>query len=76
LSRHAAAVTAIDVDGHYLEQAFLGSAVVRSGYKVIFKQMQVDEVARLEEQYDLVWFTGDFYHQRYPFLALTSSRAR
>ncbi len=22
--------------------------------------MQVDEVARLEEQYDLVWFTGDF----------------
>jgi hypothetical protein len=38
--------------------------------RITFKQMQVYDLARAEESYDLVWFMGVFYHLRYPFLAL------
>ena len=31
--------------------------------------MQVYDLARAEDSYDLVWFMGVFYHLRYPFLA-------
>ena len=32
--------------------------------------MEVYELARSSETYDLVWFMGVFYHLRYPLLAL------
>jgi SAM-dependent methyltransferase len=32
--------------------------------------MQVYDLARSDEQFDLVWFMGVFYHLRYPLLAL------
>ena len=32
--------------------------------------MQVYDLARSTQKYDLVWFMGVFYHLRYPFLAL------
>jgi tRNA (mo5U34)-methyltransferase len=70
LARRGAAVTAIDVDGHYLEQACWAARQFGLEDKIVFERMQVYELARLEEQYDLVWFMGVFYHLRYPFLAL------
>ena len=70
LVRRGATVTAIDVDGHYLQQARWAAREFRLEEQITFKQMQVYELARLNETYDLVWFMGVFYHLRYPFLAL------
>jgi tRNA (mo5U34)-methyltransferase len=38
--------------------------------------MQVYELARGDEHFDLVWFMGVFYHLRYPLLALDLLAAR
>jgi tRNA (mo5U34)-methyltransferase len=35
-----------------------------------FKKMQLHELARIEDSYDLILFMGVFYHLRYPMLAL------
>ncbi|HEY1235161.1 MAG TPA: TIGR04290 family methyltransferase [Candidatus Binatia bacterium] len=70
LVRRGAIVTAIDVDNHYLQQARWAARQFGLEERITFKQMQVYELARLKETYDLVWFMGVFYHLRYPFLAL------
>ena len=70
LARRGAAVTAIDVDGHYLAQARWAARQYGLEERVTFRQMGVYEVPQLGEAFDLVWFMGVFYHLRYPLLAL------
>lgn len=70
LARRGARVTGIDIDSRYLEQATWAAQQYGLEDKVSFKQMQVYDLARHTETYDLVLFMGVFYHLRYPMLAL------
>jgi tRNA (mo5U34)-methyltransferase len=70
LAKRGASVTAIDSDAHYLAQARWAAGEFGLENRVEFRQMQVYEIARSSETYDLVWFMGVFYHLRYPLLAL------
>jgi tRNA (mo5U34)-methyltransferase len=66
--RGAARVLGMDSDPRYLRQAKLASEVL--GLPIELTNMSVYEVAKLREQFDVVLFTGVFYHLRYPLLAL------
>jgi tRNA (mo5U34)-methyltransferase len=76
LARRGASVVGIDVDAHYLAQARWAAQQFGLQDRVEFRQMQVYELARGDEQFDLVWFMGVFYHLRYPLLALDLLAAR
>lgn len=60
----------IDVDTHYLKQAQWAAEKMQLQKQVRFQQMQVYDLARLQESFDLIWFMGVLYHLRYPLLAL------
>ena len=60
LVRRGAMVTAINVDGHYLQQARWAAREFGLEERITFKQMQVYELARVNETYALVWFMGGF----------------
>jgi tRNA (mo5U34)-methyltransferase len=70
LAHRGADVLGIDHDERYLRQA----EWVRSRFgledRIELRQLDVYDVARLEEQFDLVLFMGVLYHLRYPLLAL------
>lgn len=70
LARRGAQVTAIDLDPHYLMQGEWASRQFGLENKITFKKMQVYDLSREQEQYNIVWFMGVFYHLRYPLLAL------
>jgi tRNA (mo5U34)-methyltransferase len=70
LARRGAEVTAIDLDEHYLRQARWAARAYGLENRVEFRRMQVYDLARVDETWDLVWFMGVFYHLRYPLLAL------
>lgn len=70
LAKRGAEVCGIDMDPHYLRQAHWACEQLGLADKVSFRQMQVYELARSTECYDLVLFMGVFYHLRYPLLAL------
>jgi tRNA (mo5U34)-methyltransferase len=70
LARRGAQVTGIDVNGHYLNQARWAARQLGLEERVEFRKMQVYDLAREAEKYDLVWFMGVFYHLRYPMLGL------
>jgi tRNA (mo5U34)-methyltransferase len=70
LARRGASVLGIDVDPHYLAQAHWALQQVGLEARVEFRKMEVYDLARLRETFDLVWFMGVFYHLRYPLLAL------
>lgn len=70
LAKRGAQVTAIDLDDHYLRQAAWVAQQCGVADKITFKKMQVYDLARMEEQFDIIWFMGVFYHLRYPMLAL------
>jgi tRNA (mo5U34)-methyltransferase len=70
LARRGADVLGIDVEPLYLEQARWARARLGLESRVDFRQMEVYEIARSRERFDLVWFMGVFYHLRYPLLAL------
>jgi tRNA (mo5U34)-methyltransferase len=70
LATRGADVTAIDVDGHYLEQARWAAGVFGLHDRVSFRRMPVYQVTDLPGKYDIVLFLGVFYHLRYPLLAL------
>ncbi|MFW6373771.1 MAG: TIGR04290 family methyltransferase [Thermodesulfobacteriota bacterium] len=70
LARRGAAVTALDMNPHYLAQARWAAEVYGLQETVRFRRMQVYDLAREDRAYDLVLFLGVFYHLRYPFLAL------
>jgi tRNA (mo5U34)-methyltransferase len=70
LARRGASVVAIDVDEHYLRQARWAASEFALEGSIEFRQMEVYDIAREHEEFDLVWFMGVFYHLRYPLLAL------
>jgi tRNA (mo5U34)-methyltransferase len=70
LARRGAAVTAVDVDPHYLDQARWAARRFGLHHAITFRQQQVYELVREREPYDLVLFMGVFYHLRYPLLGL------
>jgi tRNA (mo5U34)-methyltransferase len=76
LARRGARVTAIDVDEHYLQQARWAAREFGLEQAIEFRRMQVYELARTQERYDLVLFMGLFYHLRYPLLGLDLVAAR
>lgn len=69
-AKMGAEVLGIDVDEHYLKQARWVAKEFDVDDRIEFKQMQVYDLARSEEKFDLIWFMGVFYHLRYPLLAL------
>jgi tRNA (mo5U34)-methyltransferase len=66
--RGAERVVGIDSDPRYLAQARLASEV--AGADIELRQLDVYDVARLEEKFDVVLFLGVLYHLRHPLLAL------
>jgi tRNA (mo5U34)-methyltransferase len=70
LARRGASVLGVDVDAHYLAQAEWAARLLGLHEQVEFRRMEVYQLAGLEEEFDLVWFMGVFYHLRYPLLAL------
>ncbi|MEX0721659.1 MAG: TIGR04290 family methyltransferase [Balneolaceae bacterium] len=70
LARRGASVTAIDLDPHYLRQAEWVADIWELQENIEFKQLQVYDLAKSDEKFDIVWFMGVFYHLRYPLLAL------
>jgi tRNA (mo5U34)-methyltransferase len=70
LARRGARVLGIDRDSHYLRQARWAAQQYGLEEKVDFRLMQVYDLAREPEAFDLVLFMGVFYHLRYPLLAL------
>ncbi len=70
LAKRGAEVVAVDLDPHYLRQAQWAARQFGLQDRIAFRQMQVYDLARSREQFDLVWFMGVFYHLRYPLLAL------
>src|SRR4051812_1951274 len=78
LARRGASVLGIDLDEHYLRQARWAAGRVGAdvGRRVRFERMQVYDLARLGESFDLVLFMGVLYHLRYPMLGLDLVCAR
>ena len=70
LAKRGATVVGIDVEPLYLTQAKWAAKEFGLADKVEFREMQVYDLARTTEAFDLVWFMGVFYHLRYPMLAL------
>lgn len=70
LARRGARVLGIDSDLHYLRQAQWAARIYGLHQQVELRQMQVYELAHLQQRFDLVLFMGVFYHLRYPLLAL------
>jgi tRNA (mo5U34)-methyltransferase len=66
--RGAARVVAIDHDERYLTQARFAAATC--GLEIEFRSLEVYDVAKLRETFDLVLFLGVLYHLRHPLLAL------
>jgi tRNA (mo5U34)-methyltransferase len=70
LAKRGADVLAIDLDPHYLKQAKWAASQFALEDKIEFRQMQVYDLAHMEQKFDVVWFMGVLYHLRYPMLAL------
>ena len=66
--RGAARVLGIDSDPGYLAQARFAAEV--TGAEIEFRELDVYDVGRLREKFDLVLFMGVLYHLRHPLLAL------
>jgi tRNA (mo5U34)-methyltransferase len=63
-------VLAIDADEHYLRQGRWAAEQLDPHGRVEFRQMQVYDLARLDERFDLILFLGVLYHLRHPLLAI------
>jgi tRNA (mo5U34)-methyltransferase len=70
LAKRGATVLGIDVDDRYLGQARWAATQFGVQDRVRFEQMQVYDLARRDESFDLVLFMGVLYHLRYPMLGL------
>jgi tRNA (mo5U34)-methyltransferase len=66
--RGAARVVGIDSDETYLAQARFAAEV--KGAQIEFRKLDVYDVAKLGERFDVVLFMGVLYHLRHPLLAL------
>jgi tRNA (mo5U34)-methyltransferase len=70
LAKRGARVTGIDYDPRYLRQARWAARQFGLEDQVEFRHMQVYDLARSAESWDLVLFMGVLYHLRYPQLGL------
>jgi tRNA (mo5U34)-methyltransferase len=70
LAQRGASVLGIDVEPHYLAQAEWARGELGLDADIEFRCMEVYDIARSRETFDLVWFMGVFYHLRYPLLGL------
>jgi tRNA (mo5U34)-methyltransferase len=70
LAARGAHVLGIDHDEHYLEQACWARGRLGLGHLVELRRLSVYDLARVDEQFDLVLFMGVMYHLRHPLLAL------
>ena len=70
LAKRGATVTSVDVDPKYLAQAQWAARQYGLEDRIRFVELSVYELASLGQAFDFVWFTGTFYHLRYPLLAL------
>jgi tRNA (mo5U34)-methyltransferase len=70
LAKRGAHVLGIDVEPLFLRQAEWASHEWGLEGALHFEQMQVYDLRRRRESFDLVLFMGVFYHLRYPMLAL------
>ncbi len=70
LAARGAYVVGIDCNTRYLKQARWASEQFGLQDRTDFRLMQVYDLARVQDKYDLVLFMGVFYHLRYPLLAL------
>ena len=66
--RGAERVVAIDTEAGYLKQAEFAAEILQ--LELELHRMSVYDVASLRERFDIVFFTGVFYHLRYPLFAL------
>lgn len=66
--RGAKRVVGIDHDERYLAQARFAAEVLEQDIE--FRRLEVYDVARLGENFDVVIFMGVLYHLRHPLLAL------
>lgn len=70
LARRGADVLAIDNDEHYLRQARWAAEQFELADEIRFERLEVYELARRPQRFDLVLFLGVLYHLRHPLLAL------
>jgi tRNA (mo5U34)-methyltransferase len=70
LAKRGASVLGIDLDERYLKQARWVAGEFGLSDRVRFERMQVYDLARLNQRFDLVLFMGVLYHLRYPMLGL------
>lgn len=70
MAKRGARVTALDVEPLYLEQARWVVEQFGLRDRIDIVEGHVYELLRGSRQFDFVWFTGVFYHLRYPTLAL------
>lgn len=74
LARRGARVLGLDVEPLYLRQARWAARQCQLEDRVRFIEGNVYQLSRWRMSFDLVWFTGVFYHLRYPLLALDLAR--
>src|SRR3954463_7749145 len=70
LAKRGGSVLGIDLDERYLRQARWAAEQFGVTDRVRFGRMQVYDLARVDERFDLVLFMGVLYHLRYPMLGL------
>ena len=70
LAGRGASVLGIDVDERYLRQARWAAKQFDLQDQVRFERMQVYDLARRDERFDLILFMGVLYHLRYPMLGM------
>jgi tRNA (mo5U34)-methyltransferase len=70
LARRGARVLGVDVEPMYVRQACWAAREFDLQDRVEFIEGDVYALLGSNRHYDLVWFTGVFYHLRYPTLAL------
>jgi len=70
LAKRGATVLGIDLDDRYLRQAKWAATQFGMQDHVHFERMQVYELARRNERFDLILFMGVLYHLRYPMLGM------
>jgi tRNA (mo5U34)-methyltransferase len=70
LAARGAQVVGVDVEPLYLRQARWAARQYGLEQQLDFIEGDVYRLLNCTRRYDLVWFTGVFYHLRYPTLAL------
>ncbi len=70
LAKRGAHVTAVDVEPLYIDQARWVVQQFELGDRITVVEGHVYELLGEAKHFDFVWFTGVFYHLKYPMLAL------